>query len=597
MKKVFQKPIKKQIMLLFLPVVLAAVLIIGLFAYFFETNNIKKNASILTQSMVSQISILLNDKMMTVFTQMINLSNSPSVNTLLLSEGSAEEDFKSLMACYGSMEEIYRNYDQMVDSLYFCNNRGVEVKYFVNDVPKHIGLSLPQWMKKYNSSPHGVYWLNEHRDEVFQTMVPHKVISVFRLIGSPQSASSGILLFNLNSSYFSTILDNVHVSENGYMMLISKDGTLQSASMQNRYCLTLSAVEKLKEHFGSSGSMALQSVTNQRMLITYQSIDANGWIVAAVMPESDLLSTAGEFKYILLVLVLALTLLVIWLSNVLAKSISKPIEYLSNQVIKFDNGDMSVSFHVDAGNEIGVLAHGLSYLKVTVTELLAQVRREQEQKTKMQLLALQEQIKPHFLYNTIGSIRQLVNMRNNRMASDMCVELARFYRLGISGGKEIVTLEEELDHVASYLEIQKMRYGDDFEYEINVDESLLPTQILKLSLQPLVENAIYHGIKTKDGIGMILVSGKMQEEKIILTVFDDGVGIEPESLVDLRSKLRQPPEINHTKYFGLRNVNTRLKLYFGEESGVVLESVPGVYTQVSLVIPLAKAGEGESFDA
>ena len=593
MKKVFQKPIKKQIMLLFLPVVIAAVLIIGLFAYFFETNNIKKNASFLTQSMVSQISILLNDKMMTAFTQMINLSGSPAVNTLLLSESSSEEDFSSLMTCYSSMEEIYRNYDQMIDSLYFCNNRAIEVKYFVSDVPKHIGLSLTQWMKKYNTSPHGVYWLNDHRDDVFQTTTPHKVISVFRIIGSPQSASSGIILFNLNSSYFSGILDNVHVSENGYMMLISRDGTLQSAAMQNRYCLTLSAVEKLKEHFGSSGSTVLRSVTNQRMIVTYQSIEANGWIVAAVMPESDLLSSAGEFKYILLVLMLALTLLVIFLSNLLAKSISKPIEYLSDQVIKFDNGDMNVSFQVDAGNEIGVLAHGLSYLKIAVTELLAQVRREQEQKTKMQLLALQEQIKPHFLYNTIGSIRQLVNMRNNHMASDMCVELARFYRLGISGGKEIVTVKEELEHVASYLEIQKMRYGDDFEYVIDVKEELLSIRILKLSLQPLVENAIYHGIKTKDGIGMILVSGEKQEDRVILTVYDDGVGMDSEKLEDLRSTLKLPPEVNHTKYFGLRNVNTRLRLYFGEQSGIVFESVQGVYTQASIVIPLAGSGEGE----
>ena len=167
---------------------------------------------------------------------------------------------------------------------------------------------------------------------------------------------------------------------------------------------------------------------------------------------------------------------------------------------------MNVSFQVQTDNEIGVLAHGLSYLKIAVTELLAQVRREQEQKTKMQLLALQEQIMPHFLYNTIGSIRQLVNMGNSRMASDMCVELARFYRLGISGGKEIVTIKEELEHVASYLEIQKMRYGNDFEYEIDVAKELQSIRILKLSLQPLVENAIYHGIKTKDGIGRITLN-------------------------------------------------------------------------------------------
>lgn len=599
MKKVFQKPFKKQMLVLFVPVIVASVLIIGLFAYFFEANNIKKNASYLMKGTVNQTSVLLNDKMLTLFSQMLNLSNSSAVNNLLLYDGDSDSanSLDDLLACYKSMEEIYHNYDQVIDSLYFCSNSGVEVKYFTSDVPRHIGLSLKTWMRKYNSSPHGVYWLNDHKNDVFQTTTPHRVISVFRIIGSPESRSGGILLFNLNSGYFSGIFDNVHVSENGYMMLISRDGTLQSNSMQNQYCLTLSAVEKLKDHFGESGSMVLRSVTNQRMIVTYQNIEVNGWMVAAVMPESDLLSTSWQFKYILFALVLILIFVMVWLSNMLAKSISKPIEYLSNQVIRFDSGDMGVSFRIDADNEIGVLAHGLSYLKTAVTELLAQVRREQEQKAKMQLLAMQEQIKPHFLYNTIGSIRQLVNMGKNTMASDMCVELARFYRLGISGGKEIVTLEEELDHVRSYLQIQKMRYEKDFEYDFDVDRGLFSTNILKLILQPLVENAIYHGIKTKEGTGIILISGEREEKRIVLKVYDDGVGMSGKELDDLRGSLALPPEADHTKNFGMKNVNARLKLYFGPEAGLELESVKDVYTQVSIIIPLKEESGGAVFHA
>lgn len=599
LKRVFQKPFKQQMLFFFVPVTVAAVLIIGLYSYFFETNNIKKNASYLMESTVNQTSVLLNDKMMTLFSQMINLSNSAAVNNLLLDGGSSgrADNFDDLLACYDSMEEIYQNYDQVIDSLYFCNNRGEEVKYFTSDVPRHIGLSLSEWMKKYNSSPHGVYWLNDHKNDVFQTTTPHRVISVFRIIGSPESQSAGILIFNLSSSYFSGIFDNVRISQNGYIMLVSRDGTLSSSSMQNQYCLTLSAVEKLKEHFGTNGSMDLRSVTNQKMVVTYHTIEVNGWMVVAVMPESDLLSTSSEFKVILMVLISLLIFVMISLTGMIARSISKPIEYLSDQVLKFDGGDMEVSFAVESENEIGVLSHGLSYLKRAVTELLAQVRREQEQKAKMQLLAMQEQIKPHFLYNTIGSIRQLVNMGKNQMASDLCVELARFYRLGISGGNEIITLAEEIDHAHSYLEIQKVRYEDDFEYEFDIPQEIAHTDMLKLSLQPLIENAIYHGIKKKEGIGTILVSGEKQQDRIILKVYDDGAGMTEDELQDLRASLALPPEVSWTRHFGLRNVNARLKLYFGPESGLEIESVKDVYTQVSILIPLKKKAGGSGSHA
>ena len=600
-KNVFQKPFKKQVLILFMPVIIASLIIIGLFAYGFETMNIQRNANSLIKSTVQQASTLLDDKMMTLFSQMVNLSNSTEVNNLMLyddTDSNNTNGYNDILGSYNSMAEIYRNYDQIVDSLYFCNNKGTEVKYFARDVPSHIGLSLSEWMEKYNDSSQGIYWLNSHENDVLKTTDPHNVISVFRIIGTRDSKSSGIMLLNLNSNYFINILNNIKVTEHGYMMIISKDGTMQSTTANNQYVLPLEEIQKLRDNLGSNnGSMNLRSVTNQNMIVTYHSIPVNGWMVAAVVPQSDLLSQGGGFSIILLVLLAVLIMVVTFLSNLLAKSISKPIVYLSDQVIRFDNGDMDVDFHVDTENEIGVLSHGLSYLKQAVTELLTQVCKEQEQKAKMQLLAMQEQIKPHFLYNTIGSIKHLVDMNENVMASKMCGSLARFYRLGISGGKAIVTLEEEVDHVRNYLQIQKMRYGTDFEYVINFDENILNTEVLKLILQPLVENAIYHGIKTKEGVGTIIISGEKTDENVFLRVYDDGEGMDQVQLDDLRHSLTMPREENHMKNFGVRNVNLRLKLHFGPGAGLEFDSVKNVYTQATIVIPVKKADGGEKFDA
>lgn len=597
MKKVSQRPFKNQMLLLFVPVLVGSVLCIGLFSYFFESHNIKKNASYLVNSTVYQTASLINDKLMTLFSQMISLSTTSAVNNLLIqTEDNSPDGYENILTTYRGMERIYRSYDQEIDSMYFVTNRGVEVKYFTSDVPTYIGLSLTDWMKTYNTSPQGVYWRNDHRNEVFKTKTPHRVISLFRIIGTPDSQSSGIMLFNLNSEYFRKRLDDVNVSENGYMILLSPDGSLVSANMRNQYGLTLAAEEKLRQQLGESGSMTLRSVTNQNMIVTYHPIQVNGWMVAAVMPEKDLYSVPVQFSYLLLLLIVFLISLTIWLSIYMAKSISQPLEYLSDQVIKFDSGDLNVSFRIEAENEIGVLSHGLSYLKKTVNELLEQVKWEQQQKARMQLWVMQEQIKPHFLYNTLGSIRHLINMDQNPQASEMCESLSRFYRLGLSGGQEIVTLREEVDHVKSYLQIQRMRYEKDFEYAVEIDPSLLDMEMLKLSLQPLVENAIYHGIKKTESMGTILISGELRKNCIVLSVFDDGVGMSAEQLEALRQSVNLLPEADHHRNFGLRNVNLRLRLYFGEKSGLRFESVPDVYTQVSIVIPFENGEEGGDRD-
>lgn len=592
--KVFQRPFKRQVLTLFMPVVVISLLTIGLFSYFYETYNIKKNAVSLIDGTVNQTAALMDDKLMTLFSQMINLSNSEAVNNLMLDNYGAQEDsggFQNVLECYNSMEQLYRTYDQIIDSLYFINNQGAEVKYFTSDVPRHIGLSLPEWLEAYDDNPQGVYWLNDHENQVFQTTTPHRVISLFRVIGSPTSEASGIMLFNLNSDYFKSILDNVPVMDNGYLMLVSKDGLLRSGNAGNQYTFPNIEIAKLRDNLGKNGTMELHSVNSQSMLVTYRTVAVNGWMVAAAVPQSDLVSSAGQFSTILAVLLAVLISIVALLSNLLAKSVSKPIEYLSDQVIKFDSGDMNVDFNLDAENEIGVLSHGLSYLKQAVIELMDQVRKEQQQKNRMQLLAMQEQIKPHFLYNTIGSIKNLVEMERNQQASDMCVALAKFYRLGISSGREIVPLEEELDHVMNYLTIQRMRYEKDFEYEIDVEQELLAMEVLKLSLQPLVENAIYHGIKTKEGLGTIIISGEMTEDHAEIRVYDDGVGMSGEQLEELRRSMNLPRETDHMKNFGLRNVNLRLRLHFGLGAGLRFDSVKDVYTQATIVIPLKKREE------
>ena len=211
---------------------------------------------------------------------------------------------------------------------------------------------------------------------------------------------------------------------------------------------------------------------------------------------------------------------------------------------------------------------------------------------QLDLRLLQEQINPHFLYNTLDTIVWLIEGNKADEAVDMVVTLSDFFRLVLSGGKEFITLREEKQHINSYLEIQKVRYRDILEYDIRIDEELYDYQILKLTLQPLVENAIYHGIKYKRAKGCIHISGEKDGDILRLIVSDNGVGREEEELEQLRREMERPCRETE-KGFGLANVNERIHMYFGGEYGLGIESGKMVGTTVTLTIPATKAKRGE----
>ena len=205
----------------------------------------------------------------------------------------------------------------------------------------------------------------------------------------------------------------------------------------------------------------------------------------------------------------------------------------------------------------------------------------------LDLRLLQEQINPHFLYNTLDTIVWLIEGNQEEAAVEMVVALSDFFRLVLSKGRELISLKEEKEHISSYLEIQAVRYRDILEYDIRIDPLLYDYQILKLTLQPLVENALYHGIKYKRAKGHIHITGKKEGENLRLTVSDNGVGMDPEDLQQLREDMERPCK-EADKGFGLANVNERIHIHFGPEYGMKIQSEKGKGTRVELTIPAIK---------
>ncbi len=291
------------------------------------------------------------------------------------------------------------------------------------------------------------------------------------------------------------------------------------------------------------------------------------------------------FYMILLPGVIGFSILAAW---IISASIYIPIKKLHDVTTTITGEDLQALVTTHNVDEITELGISFNLMIGRIRELVNAKLREQENLKKAELKALQAQINPHFLYNTLDTIVWMAESNKTGQVIDIVRALSSFFRIALSKGKEWISLRQEIEHVSSYLTIQKMRYRDILDYKIEVEEELLDSTILKLTLQPLVENALYHGIKTKRNGGTIVVRAKrIGEENVLLDVQDDGVGFTPYKLAQLQDSLAEDlDEISMGEGgFGLKNVHKRIQLYYGKEYGLSIQSQYRGGTHVSVTIP------------
>ncbi|MCQ2505605.1 MAG: sensor histidine kinase [Lachnospiraceae bacterium] len=281
-------------------------------------------------------------------------------------------------------------------------------------------------------------------------------------------------------------------------------------------------------------------------------------------------------------------ILIIALSYLIPRSITRPITEITKITDEVAKGNLEVHADEYSGSEAMILADSINVMIDKINTLLVQIKQEQLSLRKAEFELLQAQINPHFLYNTLDAIVWLAESNEQKKVVEMVGNLSSFFRTSLNQGREIVSIKDEVEHARSYLSIQKVRYQDILNYEINVCEEILDCEMPKLSIQPFVENALYHGIKEKRGGGTIVISGYVSEDnKAVIEVCDDGAGMSEERLEEVLFELEHPGEKERSIY-GMYNVSQRVKLNYGREYGVEIESVAKVGTKARIVIPLKK---------
>lgn len=276
------------------------------------------------------------------------------------------------------------------------------------------------------------------------------------------------------------------------------------------------------------------------------------------------------------------------MSYLIPLSITRPFKELSQVTDEIAKGNLSVRANVNTGVEATALSNSMNTMIDKINELLEQVTTEQIRLRKVEFELLQAQINPHFLYNTLDAIIWLAEAGEQKRVVGMVRNLSDFFRTSLNQGKDINSIKEEMLHVKSYLEIQHVRYQDILSYDIEVPEALYIYSIPKITIQPLVENALYHGIKNKRGMGHISIRGEAGEKDFTITVTDDGIGIDETRLRQVQSGI-QNKVLTGKDFYGLYNVCERIRLNFGEEYGIFIESVYGEGTSVRVILPYVEA--------
>lgn len=288
---------------------------------------------------------------------------------------------------------------------------------------------------------------------------------------------------------------------------------------------------------------------------------------------------------ILLIVVTTIVILLISVSFIIYM-ITKPINKMTLVMeLNRHNKELNHRFYPKYQDEVGVLANSYNHLMDEIQQLMKDIKKEQIEKNGIYLQLLQMQINPHFLYNTLDSIRFLVEMKDDQ-AGRMLTVVGKFYKLSLSGIYDTVQIEEEVEQLRCYIEILKMRYSSRYDFEIQINDEILKNEIVKFTLQPLVENAVYHGVKQKRGEGKVIIAGKYYNDMIEIIIWDNGKGMSTQKLQEVREKLSKLNKIDMSKNIGIANVHKRLQMQYGEDYGLTINSEANEYTEVTVQIPV-----------
>lgn len=484
---------------------------------------------------------------------------------------------------------LYETNTDKIQSLALYGDDGMLIESEpVATVKDNVKVADQKWYQDARSEIENIHFSTPHVQNLFDdgTFRYHRVVSLSRSvdINDGSTSGSGVLLVDMKYSVLEDMLERINETSSGiYYYLCSRDGEIIYHPRWTEINRGLFKEKNNKVASYEDGIYEMKT-DGQKENVVVGSVAYTGWKLIGVVPESVQETSINKFRYYIITTILILVMMLLQVNRFISRKISRPIRELDESVKAYEAGAMP-DIYIGGSAEIRHLGYSVQKSYEQIETLMKEIIQQQTERRKSELDALQSQINPHFLYNTLESITWMIEAQRNKEAVVMISELAKLLRVSLSRGKTIISIGDELQHGRSYMNIQRVRYKERFKVEFLIDEEIKNYCIVKLVIQPLLENAIYYGVGNmdEDDDGQILIRGEKKGEDIYISIEDNGMGM-PEDIRDniLTDNSKVP---KHGSGVGVINVHSRIRLMFGPEYGLEVYSELDEGTKVVIHIP------------
>ena len=573
--------IRTKLIIGFLTILLPLVLLLSIVFYSYSAEIVLKQSLEQTREIVEQFSISLDNYMGLMRNKMEILADSPTIQEELNTHQD-KEDIKN-DSFYSRNKRIRRIMLQIYSSV---TMNDVEI-YGINETNHYLSL----WSKKYEIPDKDILFenanLSKGRSVLVNNINDADTIQMIKMVKDLQTYKPiGYIRFGLKRNYIEKMAKNINFGSDGSVVIFDENLNKISGIAHD------SALSKLLKEKPSIGNFSYSEGKNEYTAVHIHS-DSTGWTTVGVIPLRYINKDLAGIQYLTVIIIVLTIIIGVTVSVIIAQSLILPLENTVNALEKFSRGDFAVRLKENRCDEIGKLNRIFNKAIKEINELMQKVTQSEILNKEMEFKTLQSQMNPHFLYNTLDTINWLAFKEKQTEICNLVAAISSLIRASISNKKSIITIEQELDYVKNYIYIQHIRYKDRFDIIYDIDESLLKQAVPKLIIQPIVENAIIHGIENSKNKNLLYISVKRENECIIIIVKDTGIGMTDEKVSEL---LKEPLNTEgdeqkaHTN-LGLYAVHKRIQLMYGDLYGLTVQSQAGEGTTVTLHIPFTKKQE------
>ena len=451
----------------------------------------------------------------------------------------------------------------------FINNEGDYVTSILSkDIYRVGNIASSDFFRSIRSIHDTCGWISTHKKAVLAADPNEQNLTfVKRVRDIATSRDMGYIVLNISEEHFFSIYRNISSSENIICKIIDDDSIILSSVERQELTERLdSRIIEILEREQEARDIELRG---QAIILARTPVKTVPWTIITLIPLDELTRDVDKMTGTLIATGGIVFLLAFLSTIILSRTITRPLTELSNHMKNLEDGSLHKHKEINRGDEIGVLNKSFNMMIDRNRNLLMRIDEKEKKKREYELALLQSQIKPHFLYNTLDSIGRLAGLHRMKELVKTTRNIADFYRIALSAGDEIIPIQKEIELVEKYLYIQRIRYPDIFEFEMELSPQLLNYRIPKFTIQPIVENAIYHGLRSNKTKGIIRIIGYHQGNGIVLEISDNGVGIDEEKVNEI---FEGNTDMGNRKSYGLLNIDERLKLYYGDDYGLEIYS-------------------------